>query len=65
MLALLVGIVLLALVAAALLTVWVLKRSRGDDDGGDPVENPQRPPDGPIDWAHFDRERDRWERSRT
>jgi hypothetical protein len=64
-LALLVGIVLLALVATALLTVWLLKRSRGDDDGGDPVENPPRPPDGPIDWARFDRERDRWERSRT
>ena len=65
MLALLVAIVLLVLVAAALLTLWVVRRSRGDDEGGDPVENPPRGPDGPIDWARFDRERDRWERSRT
>jgi hypothetical protein len=64
-LALLVAIVLLALVTAALLTVWVVRRSRGDDDGGDPVENPTRGPDGPIDWTSFDRERERWERSRT
>jgi hypothetical protein len=64
-LALLVALVLVAFVATALLMVWVVKRSRGDDDGGDLVENPPRGPDGPIDWARFDRERDRWERSRT
>ena len=64
MLALLVAIVLLALVTAALLTVWVVRRSRGDDDGGDLVENPPRGPDGPIDCTSFDRERARWERSR-
>ncbi len=65
MLALLVAIVVLTLVAAVLLTVWVVRRSRGDDDGGDLVENPSRGPDGPIDWSHFDREREQWERSRT
>jgi hypothetical protein len=65
MLALLVAIVLLALVATALLTLWVVRRSRGDDDGGDPVEPTSPGPDGPIDWTHFDRERERWERSRT
>jgi len=64
-LALLAAIVLLALVTVALLAFWVVRRSRGDDDGGDPVENPPRGPDGPIDWARFDRERERWEHSHT
>jgi len=64
-LALFVAIVLLALVAAALVTMWVVRRSGGDDEGGDPVEPTSPGPDGPIDWSHFDRERERWERSRT
>ena len=64
MLALVVLLVLVGLAIALLLTVWVVRRSRGDDDGGDPVENAPRGPDGPIDWAGFDRERERWEHSR-
>jgi hypothetical protein len=41
-----------------------VRRSRGDDDGGDPVEPTPPGPDGPIDWSYFDRERERWEHSR-
>ncbi len=65
MLVLGVVLMLVALAAALALAVWVVRRSRGDDDGGDLVENTPRGPDGPIDWSHFDRERDRWEHSRT
>lgn len=64
MVALVVVLALLGLAIALLLTVWVVRRTRGDDDGGDAVENLPRGPEGPIDWAGFDRERERWERSR-
>ena len=39
------------------LAVWL---ARGRDDRGDGGPEPQ--PDPPVDWAEFDRERERWAR---
>ncbi len=64
--ALLAVLALFGLFVALTVIVWVLLRRFDDDDGGgEPVQSPSAGPDGPMDWASFDRERAKWEHSRT
>ena len=51
------GLLVLA-VEVVCVAVWL---ARGRDDRGD--DGPVREPDPPLDWAEFDRERERWGRS--
>ena len=49
---------LAAAVEIVCLAVWLARGRDGRGDGG-----PEPEPDPPVDWAEFDRERERWDRS--
>ncbi|MGZ6694468.1 MAG: hypothetical protein ACXVFL_02375 [Solirubrobacteraceae bacterium] len=62
------SVVVLAGIEISCVAAWVVRAAPddgggGEDDGGGGGGGKGPPDPGPIDWAAFDRERGRWDRS--